>query len=85
MIKTFKIAISVPKYDYERIEAMRRKLRLGRSAAIVQAIESWLAKFDEQEMIRRYEAGYKRKPENLGEIKAMEQAAAEAFEEEGWQ
>jgi hypothetical protein len=36
-------------------------------------------------MIKRYEEGYRKKPESIQEIEAFEKAAADAFREEGLQ
>ncbi len=85
MLKTTKIAISLPKEDFDRIEKIRKKMKLNRSAVIDMAIRFWLAHLEKERMIRQYEEGYKKKPESVEEVKAMEQASAEAFKEEGWE
>ncbi len=82
MLKTLKIAISLPKEDFEKIEKIRRDLGMGRSAVIDKAIHFWLKGLEEKEMIRQYEEGYKKKPEPADEIMAMEKTSAEAFKEE---
>lgn len=82
MIKTLKIAISLPKEDFEKIENIRKKLGLQRSKIIDRAIHFWLKNLEEKEMIRRYEEGYRKKPESIEEIKAQELASAEGFQEE---
>ena len=86
MIKTLKVAISLPKKDFQRIEQVRKRLKLHRSAAIDQAIQFWLKNLEEQEKIRQYELGYLKHPESLKEITAMEKTAAAAWadEDEGW-
>lgn len=84
MLGATKIAISLPKDDFERIEEIRKKLGIQRSRVIDMAIKFWLKKIEEEEMIKRYEKGYREKPESIAELKAMEQTAAEAFKEEGW-
>ncbi len=84
MIKTLKVAISLPKDNFERIEKVRKKMKLQRSAVIDQAIQFWLKHLEEEEKIRNYETGYLKQPESLKEIAAMEQSAAEAFEEGDW-
>lgn len=85
MIKASKIAISLPAEDLRKLEILRKKLGLQRSAIIDQAIRFWLRHQEENEKVRAYEQGYARKPEPVDEIKALEQLAAEAFREEGWQ
>lgn len=85
MIKVSKIAISLPAEDFRKIEVIRKKSGLQRSAIIDQAIRFWLRHLEEDEKIKRYEAGYAQKPESIEEIKALEQLSADAFREEGWQ
>ena len=82
MLRTTKIAISLPKDDFARIEEVRRKLGVQRSAVIDMAVRYWLKSIEDQEMIKQYEQGYSKKPESIAELKAMEQAAADAFREE---
>lgn len=82
MLKTFKFAVSLPKDDFAQIENIRKKLKLQRSAIIDTAIRFWLENFKKEELIRKYEEGYKKNPESLNEIIAMEQEAAAAFKEE---
>lgn len=85
MQKTSKIAISLPKEDFDKIERLRKKLGFERSAIIDKAIRFWLGHLEEEELIKRYEQGYRKKPESVQEIKAMEEAAADAFAEEDLQ
>lgn len=82
MLKTAKIAISLPKEDLEKIEKVRKKLGLERSAVIDKAIRFWLESAETEEKAKRYETGYKNKPEDINEIEAMEIESAHAFEEE---
>ncbi len=83
MIKTSKIAISLPKEDFDKIERIRKKMGMERSAVIDTAIRYWLKGLEQEELVKRYEQGYRKKPENIQEIKAIEKTQAEAFKEEG--
>ncbi len=83
MVKFSKIAISLPKNDFLRIEKVRKELGIQRSAIIDLAICFWLDNMEKTKMIKQYEEGYKNKPESVDEIKAFEQLSAEAFKEEG--
>lgn len=83
MIKASKIAISLPAEDLRKIEVLRKKLGLQRSAVIDQAIRFWLRHQEENEKVRQYEQGYARKPESIDEVKALHQLSADAFKEEG--
>jgi metal-responsive CopG/Arc/MetJ family transcriptional regulator len=85
MRNTLKIAISLPKEDFYKLEQIRKKLGFGRSTIIDKAIRFWLGYREQEELIKRYQEGYRKKPESVQEIRAMEQAAAEAFKEEGLQ
>jgi metal-responsive CopG/Arc/MetJ family transcriptional regulator len=82
MSDAFKIAISLPKEYYYKIEKIRKKFGFGRSAIIDKAIRFWLAYLERKELIKQYEQGYKKKPESIEEIKSMEKLAADAFKEE---
>lgn len=83
MRNTLKIAISLPKEDFYKIERIRRKLGFGRSTIIDKAIRFWLRRLEQEELIKSYQEGYRKKPESIQEIKAMEKLQAEAFKEEG--
>lgn len=85
MRNTLKIAISLPKEDFYKLEQIRKKLGFDRSTIIDKAIRFWLDYRKQKESIKRYQDGYKKKPESIKEISAMEQASAEAFKEEGLQ
>lgn len=65
-----KIAISIPKEDYHKIEKIRKKLGFPRSQ-------------ERQQLIKRYKDGYKNKPEDARKIKAMEDVCADALKKEG--
>ena len=84
MIKSSKIAISLPQENLKKIEKIRKELKIQRSALIDMAIRFWLDNREKQKMIQQYEDGYRRKPESIDEVKAMEKMSAEAFKEEGW-
>lgn len=83
MQNTMKIAISIPKEDYYKIEKIRKKLGFARSALIDKAVRFWMEHQEQQQLIRRYKEGYKNVPEDIREIKAMEDVYADAFKEEG--
>ena len=85
MIKTSKIAISLPQEDLEKIEKVRKKMGLQRSVVIDKAIRFWLKHLEQQDMIQKYEAGYTTNPESVQEIEALEKMSAAASAEEGWQ
>lgn len=85
MRNTLKIAISLPKEDFYKVEQIRKKLGFGRSAIIDKAIRFWLGYREREGLIKRYQEGYRKKPEHIQEIEAFEKASAEAFKEENLQ
>ena len=80
-----KVAISMPKEMFQSVERARREMKMPRSAAIVEAVQEWLKRREEEKMIRQYIEGYRRHPERLspGEAKARMRMAAEAFQRAG--
>ena len=74
-----KIAISLRDDDFRELEKERRKVGIGRSAIVGQAIRFWLEQRKKEEMIRRYEEGYRRKPERVFELKGLEKAELEVL------
>jgi metal-responsive CopG/Arc/MetJ family transcriptional regulator len=85
MRNTLKIAISLPKEDFYKLEQIRKKLGFCRSSIIDKAIRFWLGHREQEELIKDYQEGYRKKPESIRETQAMERAAAEAFREEDLQ
>ena len=84
MINSTKIAISLPTEDLLRLEKVRKELGTQRSALIDTAIRFWLDNRDKQKLIKQYEDGYRRHPESIKEIEALQKLSADAFAEEGW-
>ncbi len=84
---TAKVAISIPKDIFRMVEEARRELKVPRSTAIVEALDSWLKRRAEERRIRQYIEGYRRHPERISpaEAKARLKMAADAFhKDEGW-
>lgn len=63
------------------LEKLRQRLGLFRSAIIDKAISFWLKRQQEEELVKKYEDSYRKKPENVSEIMAREKAGMEALEE----
>jgi|GEM_PF-680732 len=81
-----KIAVSLPKEQFEQIESLCRQLKLSRSALASQAIYQFLKACQEEEDIRRYIEGYRKHPETekeLAEAAALAQLVLVAEEWEG--
>lgn len=78
--------IQVP-MDEALLEAVNRKARASRStrAALIRAAcQEYLHRLEEQELERRYVAGYRRKPEKPQWGQMGARLAAEVLPEEEW-
>jgi len=85
MSKVVKFAISIPEEDFKRLEVLRRKQGLTRSKAILQAVKLWEESKNMEELIRKYEEGYRKIPEAVEERVAWEKASLAALAKEKWQ
>ena len=83
-IKTVKVAISLPKTTMDEIEHLRHKLHLPRSRAILEAVSLWLKKKHEEQLIKQYIEGYRKKPENRAEIDPLFRASLSSFSRDLW-
>jgi metal-responsive CopG/Arc/MetJ family transcriptional regulator len=65
-----KIAISLPDDLYRALEGVRRRSGKSRSAVVQEAVRDWLRRQMRGELVREYEAGYRKSPESPVEIEA---------------
>jgi hypothetical protein len=84
MSRTVKMAVSMMNEDFKIIEDIRKHEGITRSGVVVRAIRLLRDKAEKEKMIRAYEEGYKKHPEKLTEIKALERAGLNAMSEEDW-
>ena len=84
MQTTVKVAVSLPKAQFQLAERQRRLLHVSRSAMVREALQQWLKTLDEQEAVQQYIEGYQRRPESREGVKAMQRAAVEALTHEAW-
>lgn len=84
MNRSVKFAISIPDKEFKELEAFRRKKGVSRSKLILEAIKLWKETKEKEKLVRIYEEGYKRVPENLTNIEAWEKASLSAFSQEEW-
>jgi len=84
MNRSVKFAISIPDKEFKELEAFRRKKGVSRSKLILEAIQFWKEAKEKEKLVRIYEEGYKRIPENLTNIEAWEKASLSAFSQEEW-
>ena len=79
-----KIATSVPGAQYQALERLRKKLRLGRSQAVQEALAMWLAAREGDERVLQYVRGYANHPDDAREARALARAWAAGLEAEDW-
>lgn len=79
MHNTRKISFSIPKGDLEMLEKTRKRMGLTRSAFIDMAIRFWLNWKNKRKLIKCYEDGYKKLPEEIQKLKAIEKAESEVL------
>lgn len=85
MAAAVKIAVSVPADLYRAVEGARKQRTQSRSAVVQEALRQWLRAQAHAELVREYEAGYRRKPEGRREIDAaMATAVGLLRDEEDW-
>jgi metal-responsive CopG/Arc/MetJ family transcriptional regulator len=65
-----KIAVTLPADLHRAVEAARRRHARSRSAVVQEALRSWLRQEAQANLVREYEAGYRRRPEGRREIDA---------------
>ncbi|MCJ7579121.1 MAG: ribbon-helix-helix protein, CopG family [Candidatus Aminicenantes bacterium] len=82
MAKAVKFAVSIPSNEFNELEAIRKKKGLSRSEFVREAIKLWKEEKEKKKLIKIYEEGYKRVPENLATIEAWERASLSSFSEE---
>jgi len=79
-----KIAISLPHETCEKIEYVRSREGLSRSAAIASLVDDGWEKRSEMEMEKKYSEGYQRKPERPAEVEPLYKAGLKSFTPEKW-
>jgi len=84
MSRSVKFAISIPDKEFKELEALRKKKGVSRSKLILEAIKLWKQTKERERLIRIYEEGYKRLPENLRDIEAWEKASLSVLSQEDW-
>lgn len=77
-----KIAISIPDDLYRALEGARRRARRSRSAIVQEALRDWLRGQQQAELVREYEAGYRRRPEDAREVEAALATATSLLRDE---
>jgi len=80
-----KVAVTIPAELYRAIETARRGRSQTRSAVVQEALREWLRGAKHAELLRQYEAGYRRRPESQREIEtALATAVGLLHDDEEW-
>ena len=81
-----KVAVSLPAPLYRAVEGARRRSGRTRSAVIQEALRDWLRRQAEADLVRDYEAGYRRHPEDERDAELALATAAELLRDldDGW-
>lgn len=83
--RTVKVAVSLPKEQFQHVEQLRRELGVSRSALIAQAIGQFVEARQKEEDIRRYIEGYRKQPETPEEYAGFEELARRVLASEEWE
>ena len=83
-VKSVKIAISLPKDTMDEIEEIRHKLHIPRSRAILESVSLWLKKKKEEQLLKQYIEGYRKKPEKLQDSEGLFKAGLASFSKDEW-
>lgn len=82
--KHVKVAISIPAETFQRLENLRKQMKLSRSEWFALAARKWTDAIDGEVLVRQYLAGYRDQPESLAEAKALESAQVQVLSKEKW-
>jgi metal-responsive CopG/Arc/MetJ family transcriptional regulator len=84
MSGSVKFAVSIPDKEYKEIETFRKKKGISRSKFVLEAIQLWKETKDREKLIKVYEEGYKKFPEDLRDIEAWEKTSQSVFSKDDW-
>lgn len=84
MSGSVKFAVSMPDKEYKEMESFRKKKRISRSKFILEVIQLWKETKDRERLIRTYEEGYNKLPENPVNVEAWEKASQSVFSRSDW-
>lgn len=78
-----RVTISIPEAQATAIEEIRRRKGISRSRVVQEAIAMRLAEQEKARAVRRYEEGYRKRPETT-EVIAYAKATAATMSKERW-
>lgn len=84
MGKSVKFAVSIPGDEFKELESIRKRKGLNRSEFIRETLRVWKEEREKRKLVKAYEEGYKRIPEDLTNAEAWEKASLSSFSNEEW-
>ncbi len=84
MAATLKTAISFPRAEFQRLEAIRKRTHQSRSRILLAAFRSWLKLMEQEALEARYTAGYEREPERVADLEGFYRAGLARLGGERW-
>lgn len=84
MSGSVKFAVSIPDKEYKELESFRKKKGISRSRFILEVIQLWKETKERERLIRAYEEGYRKFPENPGDTEVWEKASQGVFSRDDW-
>ncbi|MFH1452512.1 MAG: hypothetical protein ABIH00_00850 [Armatimonadota bacterium] len=84
MINRKKMAISIPKEFFEKIEEIRKITHTTRSYIMTEAVKLWLKKQETEILENQYIKGYQKTPENYADLDPFFKAGLSSFGKEKW-
>jgi metal-responsive CopG/Arc/MetJ family transcriptional regulator len=84
MAKAVKFAVSISDNEFKELETLRKKKGLSRSGFIRETIKLWKEEREKKKLVKIYEEGYRRIPENRTATEAWEKAFLSTFSSEEW-
>jgi metal-responsive CopG/Arc/MetJ family transcriptional regulator len=84
MRNSTKFAVSLPCREFDDMEAVRKKAGLSRSAFILEALRAWKESRQQASLIRKYQEGYRLRPEGAALAEALARTSTDALGGEEW-
>jgi hypothetical protein len=82
--KSAKFAVSIPWEEFLELETIRRKAGLSRSGFLLTTFRAWKEAREKERLVKSYENGYRRTPEDPAFAEALASSAADTLPDEDW-
>jgi hypothetical protein len=84
MSRAVKFAVSISGSEFKELENLRKKEGLSRSGFIRETIRLWREEEEKKRLVKAYEDGYRRVPENPAVAEAWEKVSLGSLSSEEW-